>query len=626
MNNSTVVWANPLAVTKLDQLFSALLLTSGFAFIAGNLLLLNAATLWISAPISLHCIGLLCIFYMLSRQLNNLLWGLSLTYGLMVIVVYSHTQWSTFFVYALEIFSFIYALVFLRLPTNHKKILILMSAIGAATVLGVADAYTSFNMQWRLHSGAVYQDTLFHASLAAMIKNYGVASDGLNGLMPIQYHTLSHTLFACISSLSGAGVIDVYGVANWVLFAPLLVFSVSALCWMLDKDEQLSLPWIWCVVCLLLVVMPFLFTRWALWDSYFVSESYLVSLGIFVLGMSLLYQQRLVWQHLILLVVMAGLITNAKASVGLVFTGLWFARLLFVRSEQKVVDLVAFLLVAGVAVRVVMASASAVADAEIIEFTPFHFLTYSLWGSHIDAVIKAVMQQSDVPATSVALAVLGILSFFIAHFLLSWIAAAHMMIKNGWLAIVNVPAAIYIAASALAGAGILFVFAIPGGSAYYFSNVSFFVALPVAVLIVVQWLQGKVSEQKQLRGLSLLLIAILVISWPQYHKNSIFDKKHRRGHPDNTLINKLLAVRESDDKRSVLNYSLEKPLTNPVNLCTAQPLVFSAVSERPWTGVINLDEHCHYMYYGYAQLKLTEKNKVGVDPVIPDGMAVYDFK
>jgi hypothetical protein len=459
-----------------------------------------------------------------------------------------------------------------------------------------------------------------------MIKNYGVASDGLNGLMPIQYHTLSHALFACISSLSGTGVIDVYGVANWVFFAPLLIFSVSALCCMLDKNEQLSLPWIWCVVCLLLVVMPFLFGRWALWDSYFVSESYLVSLGLFVLGMSLLYQQRLVWQHLILLIVMAVLMTNAKASVGLVFAGLWFARLLFVRSENKITDVMAFVLVSAVTWCVAKGSFSAVHDAELIEFIPFNFLTYSLWGSHIDAVIKAIMQHNNVPEKSVVLAGIGILSFFIAHFLLSWITASHLVIKNGWRALVNVPSAMYISASALAGVCIILAFSIPGGAVYYFSNVSFFVALPVAVMLGVQWAGRWIPEQKQIMVFTLLLIVILAIGWPKYHKNSVFDKKYRRAQPDNALIHKLLEVRDTVDTRSVLNYSLAKPLVNPVNLCTAQPLVFSAVSERLWTGVISLDENCKYTNYGYAQLKLSEKNQVGVPAVIPDGMNVYDFK
>ncbi|MEE4239577.1 MAG: hypothetical protein V2I51_22895, partial [Anderseniella sp.] len=92
-----------------------------------------------------------------------------------------------------------------------------------------------------------------------------------------------------ISLLSRIGVTEVYGVANWVLFAPLLLFSVVAFCAMLDRAGQLSLPVVWAFSALLLSMLPLLFGRWGLRDSFFVSESYLVSLGLFLLGLGALF-------------------------------------------------------------------------------------------------------------------------------------------------------------------------------------------------------------------------------------------------------------------------------------------------------------------------------------------------
>jgi hypothetical protein len=495
-----------LSEARLNQLFAALLLTALGVFIVGNLFLLDPSTLWISAQISLHCIGVVLIFYMLSRQLDSLIWGLVLTYGLMLALVYSHINWLLPVVYVVEVAALLYAIKFFRVQRRNGWPLLLMSMIGVATSLGVWRAYTSFDMIWRLHSGTVHQDTLFHASIAAMIKNYGIASTGLHGLIEIPYHTLSHALFASVSLISGLGVIEVYGVATWVLFAPLLIFAVSALCCMLDQTELLPLHLVWGLVAGLLVVMPFLFGRWALDDSYFVSESYLISLGLFVLGMALLFKHRLTLPDLILVILLSGLISNAKLSVGLIFAGLWFVRLLFVHSDQKVVDLVAFLLAASIAGWVVLAPFSAAAESGALSFSPFSFLWYSFLGNHIIALGKAIMHGTDISGKSVLLAILGVISFFPIHFILTWLVAAQIIRKNGLLAFFKVPAAIFVVASAVAGSLIIFIFDLPGGSVGYFSNVSFFVALPVVVVLLVRWLERWITNQKIEMLLSLVLL------------------------------------------------------------------------------------------------------------------------
>lgn len=248
-----------------------------------------------------------------------------------------------------------------------------------AAILGITRAYTSFDMLNRLHAGNVHQDTLFHASIAAMIKNYGVASTGLHGLVETPYHVLSHMLFASISLLSNVGVIEVYGVANWVLFAPILVFSVVACPAMLDRSSQLDLPLAWGASCVLLVVCPLLLQYWAVGDSFFVSESYLVSLGLLLLGLPLLFKRRLDFADLLLVLVLTALISNAKSSVGLIFAGLWFTRVLLVRGERIGFDIAALALSASAAAWVLLKPAAAFQDS--MHISPLHFIrAYSFPG------------------------------------------------------------------------------------------------------------------------------------------------------------------------------------------------------------------------------------------------------
>ncbi|MCW5206913.1 hypothetical protein VU08_08330, partial [Desulfobulbus sp. F5] len=341
----------------MNQLFAALLMTALGVFIIANLLLLNPLTLIRSTQITAGCLGLLLLFYMLSRQTGSFLWGITLTCGIAWLVVFSRQPWLTFTLRGLAAGALLYALRFLRVARRDLPLLFLMAIAASAAISGM-EAYTSFDMLPRLHFGEVHQDTLYHASIAAMIKNYGVVSTGLHGLVETPYHTLSHVLMACISLLLGASVIEVYGVANPVLFAPLLIFSVTACCAMLDRSQRLSLPVAWGAVVLLLAVMPVLFGWWmVLQRPFFISESYVLSLGLFTLGLPLLHKRHLLWSDLLLTFLLSAMISNAKASTGLFFVGLWFTRLIVVRGDDIRREAVATILAGAAAGWVIFDSA-----------------------------------------------------------------------------------------------------------------------------------------------------------------------------------------------------------------------------------------------------------------------------
>jgi hypothetical protein len=77
-----------------------------------------------------------------------------------------------------------------------------------------------------LCNGYAHIDTLFHATLANMLRTYGACSTGLDGLPHVLYHFGSHWVFARFSNLLDLPVIDFYNLAYPVIFAPFVVFSL----------------------------------------------------------------------------------------------------------------------------------------------------------------------------------------------------------------------------------------------------------------------------------------------------------------------------------------------------------------------------------------------------------------
>lgn len=600
----------------LNLLFMALILTVVGVFVGGNLLLSIQAIFWPSLLITIYCLGIVFIFYALSRLFNSLPWAIVLVYSLIWVVIYTH--WSILF-HALSLIATCYTIRFLRLSPKQWFQVLLMALIGSASILGVVDAYTSFDMIPRLHAGSVTQDTLFHASIAAMIKNYGVVSTGLHGLIETPYHAFSHYLMASISFLSGISVIETYGVASWVLFAPILIFCVAACCAMIDRVQNLAIPLVWGFATLLLTMLPYLLIKWAVWDSFFVSESYLVSLGIFLLSFAILFKVRLSWHDLVFIFVSGILITESKGSVGLIYCGLWLTRFLCIKESSKLLDLTAFVLSAmtvGWAL-----SRSAVGVSDIFSHNQMHFVAdFSLWGNNLRGGYKALVDGALPSGSLVSGVVVALTTFIIFHFLLSWLVVLQGIRHNGVWQVLRSPIVAYSSAAIFAGMFICFTTSIPGGAAYYFSNVALFVSLPAVSAMLAFWCVRKVIDQRLI--LVFILIAVILVGMPRY-KNFINRYSKHSIQLDNLLITKLKELRESAQLNTILQAGPELITMNPVESCTAQPFIFPAVSERAWTGVITPKEgNCSYQNYGYHLYQIQPDNYRIELPLVPSSSRV----
>jgi hypothetical protein len=75
-------------------------------------------------------------------------------------------------------------------------------------------------------NGYAHIDTLFHATLANMLRTYGACSTGLDGLPHVLYHFGSHWTFARLANLFDVPVIDFYNLAYPVIFPAFTMFCL----------------------------------------------------------------------------------------------------------------------------------------------------------------------------------------------------------------------------------------------------------------------------------------------------------------------------------------------------------------------------------------------------------------
>lgn len=174
-------------------------------------------------------------------------------------------------------------------------------------------------------------DTLYNLSIAQMIKNYGVASTGLDGTPSIYYHYGCHWIMAQLSRLTGIHLVHMYSFGYPLIFIPLFfhvflqfVFQVQE--WLFKKTDG-GLLFLLLLMCLFIGVPNHLYSGGLLGISGLVNDSFVISL---IILFAFLHTGLLFWQShtknvwlftflTFLFVVAAGIV---KISTGFVLTGL----------------------------------------------------------------------------------------------------------------------------------------------------------------------------------------------------------------------------------------------------------------------------------------------------------------
>ena len=558
-----------------------------------------------SIAVALVSAAILFVFYGIWLILSNITWGMVLTVGLFVAVAYDNSGLFVVLAYIMSAVGIMLAVKHLRVSARDFGSILIMAGLAVFVVIG-SEGYTSFDMMQRMHVGQVHKDTLFHASIAAMIKNYGIASTGLNGLVEIHYHTLSHALMGAVSKLSRQSVLETYGIAQSVLLIPLVISSAVLATLGLMEGKKVSAPFIWGAVCLLFHFMPILFGNWGFWNSYFVSESYALAVVVLMLGILPLYKKNLKLLDVFLIVLVSATLVLTKSSVGMIYCGLWGLRALFLSRGWLTIDLLA-------AVFSTLAVLGGVWSSIGITRAPFYFLhfvsIYSNHGSYISSASSLLSEGPwQYPASVFLLltAVASLFFFLIFHFLPTWLVIDFCRKDKNWRVLIRQPAMLYLAGSIFAGLFFALLFEIGGGSAFYFTNVSFFVALPVLLGMISRWFVSATNGSDRIaierRFLRLSLFIVILATAHVLHRGSL-NRPPVAG--QNLLIEQLVSIRKTAQREVVIDAPADMVKLGPVSECSARPFVYPAVSERPWIGVIRLDEDCVYENYGYEAYNLS---------------------
>ncbi|MGE0483634.1 MAG: hypothetical protein AB7Q81_05815 [Gammaproteobacteria bacterium] len=238
-------------------------------------------------------------------------------------------------------------------------------------------AYTGVLAPETAAAGVQNGDPLFHAAIASMIRGYGAVSTGLDGLVPIRYHALSHLWVGALAELAGIPVTLAYGIVPPIVGIPLLVFYLqTATAHVVGTVAARR-----CAVAVLLLAGPL---AWLSvvdlrdWMSYLVSESYLLALILFLAALPTLGDfaahgfgpgRR---PRLLALLAALPVLALTKLSVGACFAA-GSAYLVVRRAERHRVVAVLSLAGIGTVLALLMFATASSSHVSETAFDPWHF-------------------------------------------------------------------------------------------------------------------------------------------------------------------------------------------------------------------------------------------------------------
>lgn len=460
-----------------------------------------------------------------------------------------------------------------------------MIAIAGAT-------YIDFCANKLIFAGQVHHDSLFHISIAAMIRDYGIASIGLHGTPPVFYHTFSHFIFGCISSITGLSLMNVYGNVHSIVIVPLLFLAIVACAedFIFSNNRKELFIRIGFVGLALVAFGGFdpkaIFYGYGLWDSYLLSESYTISL-IFLLAMiSCLriqsYQIR--WPLVVLSVVCASL---AKISVGVLGGIYLFVNLVLYERERFLYRIFFFIFAACFILLIlfpVYSSQMSAYNKQIISQGMQIFSFARKYGS-----VSGTFQDLQFW--------ISLLRFLTIHFIYTWLLLG-LALVSGWFGknkspIGNLGITLNIIAL-LYGLIAMWKLNLFSGAEYYFSNISMFVALPFLALILGQNLSIPFKEGilKAKWWGSMLVIALGLSGAIFYTKPYLIDRglgkltaeaeMKQIDNGSSNYIRQLLEIQSDPSTKNYLVY-IAKAETGFWNVENWQKAIFliPAISERP---------------------------------------------
>lgn len=482
--------------------------------------------------------------------------------------------------------------------------LLIIGAGSAALVLS-SDQSGDWFFDHRLLAEQVYIDPLFHSAIASMMKNYGAVSTGLHGLGEVAYHAFSHYLFAALSYSTGTPIVGVYGTMYCIVVLPLLLISVMAAAEDIRPAESKGEFYARYLFTFAAFAGFFgyhagsVFQRYALWDSYFRSESYTVALiGLLGLLSTLRSDKRAI--RLLAGGLLLVCITGAKVSVGAVSVALFVCHLALFDEARLQWRILSGAVWVAAAVFVGLASYPiSTSTGEIFGGEWFRFLiTHStLTGEWTTAGWWA-----------------SLIAFHIVHFFFPCLLALLVLVashQSKKRLAQNAEGLVLTLVAVMMGWIALVFLELPAGAAYYVSNVSMFVALPFILVVI----SGSLFESRREhagrleRRAVLLMIALGCCGLVVYGGRRLDGFKRKMSQSVTaesnasygTYVAHLKAIRDDPSTRDLAVYIAkeEDGFWGTAIPCDAAPFVIPAIAERPAIFGLPDRELCDAKYYGY---------------------------
>lgn len=584
------------------DLLALWLLTTSLILVAEGALSRSVAATLDGVKVQAVALALTGTVCLLRRATNSLEIGVLGVTAYFALVLWLRTFWLIVPLAGAAIFFFASVDGRHAVRTLARADLWVASAVAAVLVLSVRH-YADFLIIEKLRYGVAHQDTLFHASVASMIKTYGVVSTGLNGLVGLEYHVLAHRFIAALSILAGLKTLETYGIAPILVLGPLVVAGATWCAWRLAPDApRATIVSAWTVVCgvlTLLVLLPL--AGWAVWDSYFVSESYALSLPLLLLAIPLIASPDLSVRASVVAAALCLLAGLTKGSVGVLGLGLFWARAIVLGGRIDRPKALAVAFVATLIFFYAMAEAARVRMNDA--FNPFYYAQlYSVFSSELREAVQSARAGRLSGAGITAKATLAVASFMLFQFLLAWAVIVRRWRVSGARSILRHADSLFtVVAVALATAALMFELI----GVWYFLNPPTFVALPFLAAEAGRRLALARPVPRRIVAAVVLLGASFLAARGYADRTGIFLKTRESfssaiGPPTRT-VDALLALRTQEGEGSVV-FALDESFPRfPTGVwhCAMIPFVYPAVTERAWTGVIDAAGPCPYEAYGY---------------------------
>lgn len=610
--------ASILTDENLIAITGATVVTSVFVYIFSCAILQSKYYIAQSLIVFFISVGFIFINYLVADLTKSLSWALLTVFGLISFGILVNNLLYKFALSALAFSGVLSWLIKVGWSKKFIQLELICGLVGVVLIFfqPMTGENIPFDILKRLQTGDISIDALFHASIAAMIKNYLVVSTGMNGLVETPYHVFSHILMAGISSISRTSVVEVYDYSRWIFFGPMLIMAVSASSMQLVRGVK-NISFVWLLVSVTLMVYPVLSSAWGGWDQYFTSESYLVGMMLLMTILPTMCKKVLSPNDLVLIILYAGVIALSKASLGIVFSLFILTRLIF--SFNGIRDLFLFLGV-GLIMLVQFGYRELVTVGTSFKMLSF-VEEYTKYGSEILRVTESYGGGIFVtPFIDLCIAFGIFLTFIFMHFIGVWSAVFVALSGHSYKLRSMYLLQIYLILSFGIGLVATLFLNLPGGSVYYISNISFFISMPFLVLF---WFIFYKNWPKISSGL--LIIFIIYISISEIMKFSergnsfkILKLKHSAG---STLLSDL---RGGLPPNSVIQLVGDENAKNLFNKWKCLPFIFPAVTEYAWVDVIPLWSDCHYAYYSFPYYGISMNQQIPSKPAnITSNMHLY---